>query len=333
MNRKAAFLFGALLSVAFATVAATGGFPSRPRFSSVGIGTAPPAGSGKMTMSDAAVNLGFIESDQASGSQASRFQINSAELRYQICADAFASCSLTPLTIARAGNVTIAAPTGGAALSVVPFASTSVSGIDMTATGNNLSQMTLASGSAGQASISVNASGTEALCMTSNATAGSGQCGMPAGKYGLATFVGQPIELHSAGGATVNGVAIATETTGTFTFTPSGLTTTPSCTVSYVKHGNLVTLKIGTAGTCTGTSNTTGGPGSTAAAIPAALRPTSYTRTYAPCTNNTTDAQCVVEVQSIGFLNVGCGNSPGAGCTAAGTKGWSNAVTVSYTLQ
>lgn len=130
----------------------------------------------------------------------------------------------------------------------------------------------------------------------------------------------------------VNGENL-TPSSGTFSYVVQGLTTTPSCTIAYQRVGQTVTLTLGgIGGTCTGTSNTTGGPASGATNLPAALRPTTSKRVYANCLNNSLDALCVLQINSSGFINAGCGNSPGAGCTAAGTKGFSNAASVTYSL-
>jgi len=66
MNRKAAFVLGALFAVTTAVYAA-GGFPSRPRFQTVGINQAPAAAAGTLRMTSATGGMVTVNSTHANG--------------------------------------------------------------------------------------------------------------------------------------------------------------------------------------------------------------------------------------------------------------------------
>lgn len=136
---------------------------------------------------------------------------------------------------------------------------------------------------------------------------------------------------RSSGAVTVNKLNM---TNGpTFTWNIQGLTGAAACTAQYEKVGNVVAITVGgLGGTCTGTSNTTGGPASGATDLPAAIRPVTTQRVTAFGINNSLDAFLALQINPSGSIGAGCGASPGAGCTASGSKGFSNATTFVYTL-
>lgn len=133
----------------------------------------------------------------------------------------------------------------------------------------------------------------------------------------------------SATSVSINGGSI-TPSTGTFNVdNHSGGT----CTVAYNAIGPIVVLKIGTAGTCTGTSGSTGGPFSCTGCVPTSIRPTTQVIGPIRILNNSVGGFGMIRVNSSGDINSGCGADVGAGCTASGSKGVSPATNYAYNTQ
>jgi hypothetical protein len=126
----------------------------------------------------------------------------------------------------------------------------------------------------------------------------------------------------------VNGVDI-TASTGTFTATlASGLTTTPTGTLTYKKIGNVVTLYNNSGSGIQGTSNSTSW---SITGLPAAIQPAAGTRTI-PCywvDNGSTVAGFLQLTASSGTMGP---NSNTGTFTGSGTKGIPAGWSVTYSL-
>jgi hypothetical protein len=119
MNRKAAFALGLLISVTLTALAATGGYPSRPIFQSVGVNTIAPATAGSIAATTAtftsAANQGGVrltsaspthvwtESDATADNQSWRIRVNGEALGWYAVNDAFGAENAF-ITVQRTGT-------------------------------------------------------------------------------------------------------------------------------------------------------------------------------------------------------------------------------------
>lgn len=258
------------------------------------------------------------------------------------------------LTMADAGNVSIRAPSSGAALAITP--ASGADGVTVTATGNTVANISAVTGSAGSAAFTANASGTEAICLTSNRTASPGACNMPAGKTGLATATG-PISIapgavvaatfstgqilgaptggdKGAGSINVadkvyeNGVKIFEG--GTFTATLTGYASPPTGTVTWQRVGKLVTL---TCATILGTSNANT---FTMTGLPAALQPAGNAQTSLVYAIDASGDCIIIGTVSGGTITfskfTSITNISTTGWATSGSKGFGGTNLISYVL-
>jgi hypothetical protein len=129
-----------------------------------------------------------------------------------------------------------------------------------------------------------------------------------------------------SGSVLVGNVGLGTDTEiyATFTATLTGCTTSPTGTVRYSRQGNLVSLFIPT---ITATSNTTA---ATLTGVPAALRPANAVFSFAIITDNGTNEDGSVIVETSGVITLRRGDA--AAFTSSGTKGVFTGATVVYQL-
>lgn len=181
--------------------------------------------------------------------------------------------------------------------------------------------------------ITLNTGGNDRVVLTG---ANSASTGVKFPGYGAGTLV-----TDSSGNITVS-TSIPVETTSTFTVTAAtGLTTTPSESWTYVKTGNVVTLRWPNNSGLAGTSNA-GTFVSAVGDIPAAIRPAAVVNFCgsAATDNSATNKMGGFSMSTAGTLtflfngaNAVCG---GTAWTSSGAKGFSNAAnspnTFTYTL-
>lgn len=116
---------------------------------------------------------------------------------------------------------------------------------------------------------------------------------------------------------------------GSFLDTLTGLTTVVTGTIKYYKNGNNVSLLIPAQ---TGTSNTTA---ATFTTLPTAIRPTTaqFVSIVGNVQDNGTTTNGHVSIGTDGVMTLYFGASaPSATFTNSGTKGWTNAMVISYIL-
>lgn len=106
----------------------------------------------------------------------------------------------------------------------------------------------------------------------------------------------------------------ATQTSGTFTATATGMTTSPSATALYVKTGSVVTVQIPL---ISGTSNSTG---FTLTGAPVAIRPSGGRQCVCRIQDNGTYAFGIASIGADGVITI-LRDSAGNTFTASGTKG------------
>lgn len=224
--------------------------------------------------------------------------------------------SSTRLTIAAAGNVTIAAPSSGVAFTANAVAGARALVINAPNTASSSFGVNIVAGtnSSDQSFLINNAANTLNYFLVSGD--GGVQIGSPTGgTQGLGTL--------NATGVFINGVAVSTSagTTGTFTGTlATGGTTTPTVSCKYTKVGTSVTVRIGLV---TYTSNATG---MTLTGLPSAIQPAigGVTTVMSSIFNNgsTQAGFATVTTGTMTFLTGTIGTFATTGFTPTGTKGF-----------
>lgn len=284
-----------------ALMAPTGGFPSRPKFNSVGVGQAAPAGNGNLTAT------GTITAGSFSGSGASLSALNASNLSSGTVPDARFPATLPALSGVNLTALNATQLTSGTVPDArFPATLPAASGVNLTA----LNATNLSSGSVADARLSSNvalhnSSNLWSASQLPNAT-GSLDLGASTARWNLiygsemtdgasATWsivksvvttlqaatgsgwtnytVGSGSNLSTidlkATSVTINGVAIPACSTGTFTGTLTGMTGSVTGTVTYRLCGTQVTL-YQAGSSMSGTSNSTA---MTMTGLPAAIQP------------------------------------------------------------
>lgn len=141
--------------------------------------------------------------------------------------------------------------------------------------------------------------------------------------------------LYGGSGSNQIGMSVAgvgediTSTSGSFTFTATGLTTAPTATGRYVKHGNMVTLFIPALG---GTSNATT---FTFTGLPAAIQPTRTQQSSQHYVTDNGNPSLIGKFQvtaGSGTLTLLGTNDSATGWTSSNSKSSRNDYTFSYIL-
>ena len=213
------------------------------------------------------------------------------------------------LSIAQGGNVTIAAPSSGDALTSTGISSGYAATFN--AAGGTQRGVQIIGGSAG--------TDINLICKNSG------------GGTNLFLISGQTTANTVQGyGPTAAALVDMTPDKGTFTGTLTGCTSSPTVTCTWSRIGNLVVLNIGA---LTATSNATT---CSITGLPAAIQPASLAAQYLACLteDNGTIADSTVSIQSgSGTIQLyKAGSVAAASFTNTGTKGIPAACTVAYLL-
>jgi hypothetical protein len=234
--------------------------------------------------------------------------------------------SVNYVTIAAAGNVAIAAPSAGSALTITGVANTATFA-------QNINVANVANQSNGLR-ITAGTSTTDFQLALTNA-AGTINTWLFSGDGSVIASGTSPqgAGTINATGLFINGVAVGTSSTGSFTGTITGCTTAPTVTCQWTKVGTSVTLRVGglTALSNAATLTLTG--------LPAAIQPATAgiaTEMIAALTNNSVGlnlGSCTVAGGTLTFLLANAGTTNLVSATGffsgGGQKGWA-AFTVTY---
>lgn len=324
-----AFVAGVAIAIAFG-VWAQAGYPTRPRFISVGIGVGaiPPTESGKLLLtgvsSGAQPVLGFDsttpslqmrESDAAANNRRWRQYVNGEQFVLDVVDDAGSGANW--LTVDRTGTTVNEIVFSGSNFGTASNGLLSVAG---TTARFRATDTTSAANSCFEAR---NNSAAVAFFCASN---GASQVvtGDAAGDAVIRTE-GATSKLWFSINGTSGAVDMTPEYTSTFTITyDNGFTTSPTQTARCYRVGNLVTITASAAMSATSNATTFD---STSTSIPTHCRP-SASNAYGPnvgANNNGTSATAMVEIQSgevvINRCGAVTGTCDGGSWTNTGTKG------------
>jgi hypothetical protein len=265
MRHPTFFVFGVLVAVAAGVYAQSGGFPTRPRLTSLGVGVVAPATAGDVRASRLGVNTaptgaaGNVELTTLNG-------IAPSDLARLSTTNTFAN------TASFNNTVTFALAGDGGVLGSSIYNST-------------IPQYTLyeSDASAGSRSWSTSVNGNQLRDRVTN------DAGDMVANFRTVTRSGITVDsiAYAATAFTINGTDVA-PASGTFTASwDNACTTTPTATFDYQKLGNVVVVALVSVSAATCTSDTaqfetTGTP------IPAALRPSTTARSpvFGDLTNN-----------------------------------------------
>lgn len=286
-------------------MAPTGGFPSRPKFASMGIGAAAPTGSGVGLASGTGPRWDLNETDAAADNRRWQFAVNAEQFKIRTSNDALNSV-VDALTIDRTGtsvdSVSIAPTSGSLTVSANLALLTGATGAEFrwseldAAVDNKLWYATAAAETLGFGTRNdAGAFGAEFITVNRTGTA-----------VDSINFAATAVTINSVPAAT------ADSTTATVALT-TGCTTTPNFDFRFAKAGNVVVISQTNTPTCTSNAVTTG----ITAAVPAAYRPAvNQCVAYIAATDNGAGTVAAVQVQTDGDINWGEG--AGASCSALG---------------
>lgn len=340
-RRFLAFVLGASLSIALGVYAQSGGYPTRARFNSIGVGAAPPAGNGGIQVTT--VN-GIAPADLARLSQSNTFTSTGT--------------AIASLTGGTGGShaLRVLAATGAAARNIAIFGHNGISnGLSIDSDGTTVT-----------ATMTGNVMVSGALPLTLNDAAGNlnaavrlQDAGVTKAWFSLVNAAGQvctgsavdDICIAGAGrltygpGSGASSIDLTPET-GSFTLTfDDACTTSPTASVNFSRVGRNVVWRIGDVSTtCTSDSTAFRTSG---AEVPASIRPGTTTLLASDTSgqNNSVRTAMCVQVTTAGNVELTRKTGVDQGCsgfaswTAAGTKegniagNSSGQRSLSYTLQ